>query len=130
MTCARRATGWAWCRWRALGAVLALPTLDAAVLDLLLDTVAGLAGAGDFIAPGLDAALVVRRGQRRSTRGALVVLSDGDDGGGLDAEIQKPAGERRGRLRPRHRLAAGVGRSCLGRWTPTSATATARGDQP
>jgi Ca-activated chloride channel family protein len=73
------------------GAVLAPLTLDAAVLDLLLDTVApgSLPEPGTEIAPGLDAALKLF-GEGSEKHRALVVLSDGEDhGGGVDAEIDK-----------------------------------------
>ncbi len=68
------------------GVVLAPLTIDAAVIDLLLDTVepGSLPVPGTELAPGLEAALRLFPPGERKHR-VLVVLSDGEDhGGGLE----------------------------------------------
>jgi Ca-activated chloride channel family protein len=69
------------------GVVLAPLTIDAAVIDLLLDTVepGSLPVPGTELAPGIQSAVRLFPPGERKHR-VLVVLSDGEDhGGGLDA---------------------------------------------
>ncbi|HBL26124.1 MAG TPA: hypothetical protein DD490_04735 [Acidobacteria bacterium] len=70
------------------GVVLAPLTLDAAVVDVLLDTIepGSLPTPGTELAPGLDTALRLFPDEGKKHR-VLVVLSDGEDhGGGLEQE--------------------------------------------
>lgn len=71
--------------------MLAPLTLDAAVLDLLLDTIdpGSLPTPGTELAPGIETALRLF-GEGTEKHRVLVMLSDGEDhGGGLDAEIAR-----------------------------------------
>ncbi len=71
------------------GMVLAPLTIDAAVIDLLLDTVepGSLPVPGTELAPGVEAALGLFPPGERKHR-VLVVLSDGEDhGGGLERSL-------------------------------------------
>jgi Ca-activated chloride channel family protein len=73
------------------GDVLAPLTLDAAVIDLLLDTVeaGSLPTPGTELAPAFDTALKLF-GEQGEKHRVLIVLSDGEDhGGGLDARISR-----------------------------------------
>lgn len=73
------------------GMVLAPLTLDAAVIDLLLDTIepGSLPTPGTELAPGLEAALRLF-GEGGDKHRVLVLLSDGEDhGGGLDPRIAR-----------------------------------------
>jgi Ca-activated chloride channel family protein len=72
------------------GMVLAPLTIDAAVVDLLLDTVepGSLPVPGTELAPGVEAALRLFPPGERKHR-VLVVLSDGEDhGGGLERSLE------------------------------------------
>ena len=71
--------------------MLAPLTLDAAVLDLLLDTIdaGSLPTPGTELAPGIETALRLF-GEGTEKHRVLVMLSDGEDhGGGLDTEIAR-----------------------------------------
>lgn len=73
------------------GTVLAPLTLDAAVVDLLLDTVepGSLPTPGTKLVPAFETALKLF-GEQGEKHRVLIVLSDGEDhGGGLAAEVAK-----------------------------------------
>lgn len=78
-----------------VGQVLAPLTVDAAVVDLLLDTIApaSLPVPGTELAPGLETALRLY-GEEEGKHRVLVLLSDGEDhGGGLAGLTERLRGE-------------------------------------